>query len=316
MLQAFFASVRRPGRRARHRLPGRPAEAASSWRRESGVTYPLVADPRRRARPAPAPFPSCAGCRSSRSSPPTARSSTARPARSTPSTSSSSSSSEHLGTRRCDGPRPRPRSARLAASRCATAPPSITVARPDPLHAARGRRRPRRGAVLMLFGEGAGGPDLLLTERAHDMRSHPGQVSFPGGSIDAGETAARGGAARGRGGDRPRPRGRRGLRRAPRAVAAAEQLRGHPGARLVARAQPRSASSTPTRCTRSTGCRSPSWSTPTHRISVRHPQRAGSARASCIGDDKDVILWGFTAGIVARLFDYLGWTAPVGRAGA
>ena len=33
------------------------------------------------------------------------------------------------------------------------------------------------------------GPDLLLTERAHEMRSHPGQVSFPGGTIDPGETA-------------------------------------------------------------------------------------------------------------------------------
>ena len=46
----------------------------------------------------------------------------------------------------------------------------------------------RRGAVLMLFGEGAHGGELLLTERAHHMRSHPGQVSFPGGSIDPGET--------------------------------------------------------------------------------------------------------------------------------
>ena len=44
--------------------------------------------------------------------------------------------------------------------------------------------RTRKGAVLILFGEGPAGPDLLLTERAHDMRSHPGQVSFPGGSID------------------------------------------------------------------------------------------------------------------------------------
>jgi len=43
----------------------------------------------------------------------------------------------------------------------------------------------RRGAVLLLFGARH---DLLLTERAHDMRSHPGQVSFPGGSIDPGET--------------------------------------------------------------------------------------------------------------------------------
>ena len=42
----------------------------------------------------------------------------------------------------------------------------------------------RTGAVLMLFGEGEKGPDLLLTERSHTMRSHPGQISFPGGSID------------------------------------------------------------------------------------------------------------------------------------
>ena len=45
----------------------------------------------------------------------------------------------------------------------------------------------RRGAVLMLFSEGPSGAELLLTERAHDMRSHPGQVSFPGGSLDPGE---------------------------------------------------------------------------------------------------------------------------------
>ena len=42
----------------------------------------------------------------------------------------------------------------------------------------------RRSAVLILFGEGEAGPDILLTERSHDMRSHPGQVSFPGGAID------------------------------------------------------------------------------------------------------------------------------------
>jgi hypothetical protein len=29
-----------------------------------------------------------------------------------------------------------------------------------------------------------------------------------------------------------------------------------------------------------------------------------------IGDDKDLILWGFTAGIVNKLFDHLGWTRP------
>ena len=42
----------------------------------------------------------------------------------------------------------------------------------------------RPGAVLILLGEGAAGPDLLLIERAPDMRSHAGQPAFPGGAVD------------------------------------------------------------------------------------------------------------------------------------
>jgi 8-oxo-dGTP pyrophosphatase MutT (NUDIX family) len=43
----------------------------------------------------------------------------------------------------------------------------------------------RRSAVLMLFGpDPRGGEDVVLTERAHTLRSHPGQVSFPGGRVD------------------------------------------------------------------------------------------------------------------------------------
>lgn len=65
----------------------------------------------------------------------------------------------------------------------------------------------RESAILMLFGPGrsrrpgSGGPgdrtgpagDVLLIERAHDMRSHPRQVAFPGGAVDpddAGPVAA------------------------------------------------------------------------------------------------------------------------------
>lgn len=44
----------------------------------------------------------------------------------------------------------------------------------------------RPSAVLLLFGADSGGEaDVLLTQRADSMRSHAGQVSFPGGSIDA-----------------------------------------------------------------------------------------------------------------------------------
>jgi len=42
----------------------------------------------------------------------------------------------------------------------------------------------RHSAVLVLFGEGATGPDVLLIERAHTMRSHAGQPAFPGGALD------------------------------------------------------------------------------------------------------------------------------------
>jgi 8-oxo-dGTP pyrophosphatase MutT (NUDIX family) len=42
----------------------------------------------------------------------------------------------------------------------------------------------RSSAVLVLFGEGELGPDVLLIERAHTMRSHAGQPAFPGGALD------------------------------------------------------------------------------------------------------------------------------------
>jgi 8-oxo-dGTP pyrophosphatase MutT (NUDIX family) len=43
----------------------------------------------------------------------------------------------------------------------------------------------RAAAVLVLFGEGPRGPDVLLLQRSADMRSHAGQPAFPGGRIDA-----------------------------------------------------------------------------------------------------------------------------------
>jgi 8-oxo-dGTP pyrophosphatase MutT (NUDIX family) len=47
----------------------------------------------------------------------------------------------------------------------------------------------RPSAVLILFGpDAAGGEDVVLTERSHSMRSHAGQVSFPGGAIDPGDS--------------------------------------------------------------------------------------------------------------------------------
>jgi hydroxyethylthiazole kinase-like uncharacterized protein yjeF len=46
----------------------------------------------------------------------------------------------------------------------------------------------RVGAVLVVLEETDDGPQVVLTRRRRDLRSHPGQVSFPGGRLDPGET--------------------------------------------------------------------------------------------------------------------------------
>jgi 8-oxo-dGTP pyrophosphatase MutT (NUDIX family) len=59
-----------------------------------------------------------------------------------------------------------------------------------------GARRPklagltplRPAAVLLPIVDRPGGLSVLLTLRASDLRAHSGQVAFPGGKIDAGET--------------------------------------------------------------------------------------------------------------------------------
>jgi 8-oxo-dGTP pyrophosphatase MutT (NUDIX family) len=53
---------------------------------------------------------------------------------------------------------------------------------PPPMRPPPGGGRP--SAVLILFGEGPDGPDLLLVQRSPFLRRHAGQPAFPGGAID------------------------------------------------------------------------------------------------------------------------------------
>jgi 8-oxo-dGTP pyrophosphatase MutT (NUDIX family) len=167
----------------------------------------------------------------------------------------------------------------------------------------------REGAVLMLFGEGPLGPDLLLTERAHDMRSHPGQVSFPGGSIDEADPSPRHTALR-------EAQEETGLD--PSGVDVFAELpqlwlppsnfavtpvlawwRRESPVHVVDPGEVHAIYRVPIE----------ELLDPQHRVSVRHPS-GWRGPAFLIGDDKDLILWGFTAGIIARLFDFLGWSRP------
>jgi 8-oxo-dGTP pyrophosphatase MutT (NUDIX family) len=166
---------------------------------------------------------------------------------------------------------------------------------------------PRRGAVLMLFGEGPRGPDLVLTERAHHMRSHPGQVSFPGGSIDSGET----------------PR-QAALREAWEEIGVDPSVVSVIGELPELWLPPSNFSVTtvlgwsraPHRWVVSPDEVHAIWRTPiaelldpANRIGIRHPS-GWVGPGFLIGADRDVVLWGFTAGIIDRFFSRLGWSRP------
>jgi 8-oxo-dGTP pyrophosphatase MutT (NUDIX family) len=45
----------------------------------------------------------------------------------------------------------------------------------------------RAAAVLVLLGEGTRGPEVLFVERAATLRTHAGQIAFPGGAADPGD---------------------------------------------------------------------------------------------------------------------------------
>ena len=59
---------------------------------------------------------------------------------------------------------------------------AVTMPVPAPLRAPAGGGRP--SAVLILFGDGPDGPDLLLVQRSPWLRRHAGQPAFPGGAVD------------------------------------------------------------------------------------------------------------------------------------
>ena len=167
----------------------------------------------------------------------------------------------------------------------------------------------RKGAVLMLFGEGPQGPDLLLTERAHEMRSHPGQVSFPGGSIDPTDASPTAAALReaqeetGLDPDGVDVFGRLPELWLPPSNFAVTPVLGWwrtpTPVDVVDPAEVNAVLRVPIE----------ELLDPAHRVTVVHP-RGYRSPGFMIGEDKDLILWGFTAGIVNKLFDHVGWTRP------
>lgn len=161
----------------------------------------------------------------------------------------------------------------------------------------------REGAVLVLFGEGDHGPDLLIIERAHDMRSHAGQPAFPGGAIDPGDASPQAAALR-------EAQEETGLNPDGVDVFASLPALWLPPSNFsvtpvlgwwrepspVRAADPREVASVH---------RIPiaELSDPKNRVTVRHPSGYMGPGFAVRG----LLVWGFTAGLISRLFAMVGW---------
>jgi 8-oxo-dGTP pyrophosphatase MutT (NUDIX family) len=167
----------------------------------------------------------------------------------------------------------------------------------------------REGAVLMLFGEGPNGGELLLTERAHDMRSHPGQVSFPGGSLDEGEDVVEAALREAEEEVGVEPGSVEVFGRLPELWLPPSNFavtpvlgwwRAPTDVSVVSRAEVHAIHHVALA----------DLIDPDNRVTVELPGGAYRSPGFLIGPDRDVILWGFTGGIIARLLDFLGWSRP------
>jgi 8-oxo-dGTP pyrophosphatase MutT (NUDIX family) len=163
----------------------------------------------------------------------------------------------------------------------------------------------RRGAVLLLFGSQR---DLLLTERAHDMRSHPGQVSFPGGSIDPGETAREAALREAEEETGLRASGVEVFGELPELWLPPSQFAVTPVLGWWAEESPVGVVD-PAEVHAVYRVALEELLDPAHRVSCRHPS-GWVGPGFLIGPRHDVVLWGFTAGIISRLLDHVGWTRP------
>jgi 8-oxo-dGTP pyrophosphatase MutT (NUDIX family) len=164
----------------------------------------------------------------------------------------------------------------------------------------------RPGAVLMLFGETGGEPDVLIIERAHDMRSHAGQPAFPGGAVDPTDEGPVAAALR-------EAHEETGLDPAGVDVLATLPPLWLPPSGFVV---------TPVlswwRAPSPVGVRDPrevasvhrvplaELLDPANRLSVRHPSGYVGPAFTVRG----LLVWGFTGGLLARLFVVAGWERP------
>lgn len=164
----------------------------------------------------------------------------------------------------------------------------------------------RPSAVLMLLGEGQRGPDLLLIERAHDLRSHAGQPAFPGGAVDPSDQGPVDAALReAREETGLEPSGVEPFALLPDLWVPVSDFIVTPVIAWWRDPSPVRAAD-PTEVASVHRVPIDELADPAHRMRVRHP-------SGYIGMGFDVaglLVWGFTAGLIGGLLDLAGWSRP------
>jgi 8-oxo-dGTP pyrophosphatase MutT (NUDIX family) len=170
----------------------------------------------------------------------------------------------------------------------------------------------RPSAVLILFGDGPGGPDLLLVQRSPLLRRHAGQPAFPGGAIDESDggpvPAALREAAEEAGVD---PAGVQVLAVLPELFIPRSGFSVTPVLAWWRRPVP-VAPGDPGEITAVARVRVADLADPANRLTARYPSGLAGPAFRVSG----MLVWGFTAMIVDRLLAIGGWERPWDAAAA
>jgi 8-oxo-dGTP pyrophosphatase MutT (NUDIX family) len=164
----------------------------------------------------------------------------------------------------------------------------------------------RPAAVLILFGPGADGPDLLLVQRSPGLRRHAGQPAFPGGAIDESDRGPVQAALREAAEEaRVDPSGVQVLAVLPEMFIWRSGFTVTPVLAWWRRPAPVGPGD-PAEVSAVARVAVADLADPAHRLSIRLPSGAAGPAFRVAG----MLVWGFTAMLVDRLLALGGWEVP------